>query len=124
MTSIYDATSARALATIARKGADVFFPVAGTPPVFDQATNTWSGSTAADPVKGKAVQTENDSEVIATLGLVGKTVVTLLVPAKNLALVPIAGMMLIWAGVTYTIRDPGPLAPDGIPILYTVVAST
>jgi hypothetical protein len=118
MTSIYDAVSSRALATITRKGAAVTFPGGGAP-IYDPATDTFSGG-GGTAVTGRAVQIDGDPDRFAALSLVLVNPVTLLVAAMGLAIVPAPGGTFVWAGKTYTIKDVEPVAPDGTSIIYTI----
>lgn len=122
MSSKYAATAQRSLAAITRKGAVVSFGSHTGTPIFDPVTNTWSGG--ADVVAtGRAVQTNNNLEQLVALGLVDNKTVTLLVAASGLTITPSTGMVMSWAGVDYSIDNVDTLAPDGTPILYTIVGS-
>jgi hypothetical protein len=121
MSSKYDAVSGRALATIARKGADVAFGTS-TGGIYDPLTDTWSGGTAGSAI-GKAVQIANDETLLAALQLLTRTTVTLLVAAKGLTVGPDRDMPMTWAGVGYRIADVQATAPDGTPILYQIVGA-
>lgn len=120
--SIYDAISARALKTIAKKGADVTFPGTNTGAVYDPATDTWSGGSSS-AVTGKAIQTTGDPDRFAALNLVLTNPVTLLVAASGLAVTPAPGMTFTWAGINYTVKDVETTAPDGVAILYKMTGS-
>ncbi len=125
MTSRYDAPAKRTLAMIAKFGADVTFP--GTSGRrYDDATDTWSGEDSATII-GKAVAGDHKVDDIARLEAQGLTLVdpvTLLIAAKDLEIVPVPDMRIEWGGKPRTIRDVDTLAPDGVAILYTVVASS
>lgn len=120
----YDAVAQRALATIAKSGAPVTFPGAGTAGTYDPLTDTWSGGAAGTDVVGRAVQIEGDVDRFATLKLVLNNPVTLMVAAAGLAVTPAIGMPFVWAGITYTIKDLEDVAPDGTPIIYTITGDT
>lgn len=115
----YDAIAQRSLATIKRKGGPVTFPGGGAP-VYDPATDTWSGGAASAAV-GRAVQVPGDPDRMSAMGLVLVNPVTLLVAAAGLAIVPTPGGTFTWAGKTYTIKFVEPVAPDGAAIIYTMV---
>jgi len=106
MTSIYDRTAERAAKTIAKKGATV---------VFNPQTAT--------PVTGSALQIEDDPATMAALQLTTSNPVTLLVAASGLGIVPAAGMQFDWAGTRYVAKSVEALAPDGTPILFTVIGA-
>lgn len=123
MTTIYAPQAASALATITRKGAAVTFPDAtGTAPVFDQTTETWTAGTLTD-VTGRAVEIPGDPNTYQALSLVQSNPVTLLLAASGLTITPAPGMSFTWAGTAYTVRLVSPLAPDGTPVIYTVVGA-
>lgn len=125
--SKYAGNATRALAAIERKGADVSFGTTTGTPIYDPATDTFSGSSAA-LANGKAVQIDNDLQQLVALSLVTEKTVTLLVAAKGLAVAPKKGMVMTWSGLDYSVDDAQVVAPAGtvvdVPILYTVVAST
>lgn len=114
----FDALTTRVLNAITDKGQDVTFPGTGTP-VYDPATDTWSGSGGSD-VKGKAVQTRSDPDKLKAANLVLLNPVTLMVAGSGLGIVPEPGMSFSWSGKTYTARLVDPHGPDGTPIYYTV----
>lgn len=118
----YDAIAQRALETITKKGGPVTFPGAGTPAVYDPATDTWSGGSSS-VATGRAVQIESDPDRFAALKLVLTNPVTLMIAAAGLSVTPAPGMQMTWAGTTYAIKDVDPIAPDGTPIIYTVIGS-
>lgn len=113
MTSLYDPVATRALATITRKGGPVVF-------LSDQFTG---GSIATD-VTGRAVEIPGDPDVYLALGLIGSNPVTLLVAAKDLTITPKPGVRFTWVSTTYTVKTATPVAPDGTPILWTLVGVT
>jgi len=113
MTSVYDRTAERAAKTIAKKGATVTF-LAGP----------WSPAMTAD-VPGSAIQIEDDPDALARLGVLSNPI-TLLIAAKSLpaGFRPQASMRFTWASTDpYAVRSAEALAPDGTPILWTVVGS-
>jgi hypothetical protein len=118
--SIYAATATRTLATIKKKGAPVVFDGAGTPATYDPLTDLWSGGSPAQAT-GSAVQVPGDPDQFRALSLVLVNPVTLLVAASGLAIVPVPGNTFTWAGTKYTVRHSEPVAPDGVPILHTVI---
>ena len=77
-------------------------------------------------VNGKAVQDENDAEVLSAMGLVARSVVTLLVAAAGLSITPAPGMLFDWAGKRWAIppdaKAVDTLAPNGTDVvLYTII---
>jgi hypothetical protein len=116
----YDAVSARALATIARKGAAVAFSVV-TIGVSDPSTGLPPSSTTS-VATGSAVEIPGDPDVYAAFNLVLLNPITLLVAAKNLGVTPAPGMAIAWASKSYTIKLATPVSPDGVPVLWTIVA--
>lgn len=108
--SDYSAVAARALATITRKGAPVVF-----------LADTWRGGSIAADVTGQAVEIEGDPEVLQALGLLTVRSVTLLVAASGLGLTVLPGQKFTWAGTTLTVKASEPVAPNGTPIVWTVV---
>lgn len=124
--SVYDGVATRALRTITAKGAAVTFPganVGGSAPVYDPATDTFSGGSAGAQVVGRAVQIESDPDRFRALNLVLVNPVTLMIAAAGLAVTPALGMQFAWAGITYTIKDKDEVAPDGTPIIYIVTGT-
>lgn len=116
--SQYTATAQRARATIARKGAIVTFTRGGAA-VYDPATDTWTGGSST-PVSGVAVQIDGNPDRFAALSLVLVNPVTLLVAAQGLTITPRPGDAMLWAGLTYTVKDVKPTAPAGGGIVYEV----
>lgn len=121
MATKYASDSADALADIKEAGGVVTFTRGGSA-VYDAATDTWSGGSSA-PVSGYAIQRRGDVDRFAALSLVLVDPVTLLVAAWNLTITPQPGDAMLWAGVTYTVRDVDAVAPDGTAILYSVTGS-
>lgn len=115
-TSIYDEDAIDALAEIAAAGAPIIF----------LADDFRGGSIAAD-VTGSAFQDfPGDPDVYQTLSLIEKNPVTLWVAASGLGITPKPGVKFKWpaaTGTKYTVRLATPLAPDGVPILWTIVGS-
>lgn len=120
MPSIYDPVSARALVTITAKGATVTFARAGSGGVYDPVTDTWSGGSDA-PASGKAVQIPDNPLRFQALGLTTANAITLLIAASGLSITPVPGDVFGWSGTFYTAKDCEAVAPDGVPILWTVV---
>lgn len=112
MTSIYDAVATRALATIEKNGADVVF-----------LADAWKGGAIAADVTGSAVEIPGDPDTYQKLDLIAVNPVTLLVAAKDLAVTPAPGVTFRWASTVYTVRLATPVAPDGTPIIWTIVGS-
>lgn len=119
----YDAIAARAAATIAEKGADVSFPGTATGGTYDWQTDSFTGPGSVDAT-GKAVQIEGDADRFAALNLKLINPVTLMIAAHGLAVTPVPGMPIVWAGKSYTLKDVDTVAPDGTPIIYVATGST
>ncbi len=118
--SIYAPEAESALLMITEAGGIVSFPGTATSAVYDGATDTWSGSPSSDAT-GRAVQIDSDPDRFRALGLTLANSVTLLIAALNLSVTPRPGMYITWAGITYSIKDVEAVAPDGVPIMYTVI---
>jgi uroporphyrinogen-III decarboxylase len=110
MTSIYDETSTDALADIAEAGAPVVF-----------LADAWKGGTIAADVTGSMVEIPGDPDVYQSLGLIESNPVTGIVAAWNLGITPSFGTQFRWAGTVYTTKLATPVAPDGTPIIWTIV---
>lgn len=123
----YDAVAQRALAAITRKGGPVTFAVQTSAPIYDPATDTWSGGTTSS-ITGRGVQIPDNPEQILRLQGQGFTLtdpITLMVAASGLGVVPTSGMTMTWGNnVAYAIRSVEAINPDGTsPILYTIIGS-
>lgn len=71
-----------------------------------------------------AVSVPGDRRIYRDLGLVESTALTLLMEASSLdGVLPRAGDTVTWNDTDYTVRDVDTLAPDGDPILHTLVVS-
>ena len=122
MASIYDAVATRALATITAKGGTVTFNRASAGAVYDPATDQWTGG-AATPATGKAVQITDNPLRFQALSLSTEDAITLLVAASGLGITPVPGDVFGWAGVFYSVKDAEAVAPDGVPILWSVIGA-
>ncbi len=120
--SQYDAIASRALATITAKGGTITFSRGQTGAVYDPITDTWSGGSDS-PATGKAVQLANNPQKFIALSLTIENAITLLVAASGLSITPIPGDVFGWSGVFYTAKSVESTAPDGTPILYTIVGA-
>jgi hypothetical protein len=121
VTTAYADVSARALAQITRKGGPVVFTV-GTAPVYTPSTGEWTAGTLAT-VTLRAIQIEDDPERFSALGLVLTDPVTLLIAASGASITPAPGMPFAWAGVGYVCKNVEAVAPDGTPIIWTMIGS-
>lgn len=119
--SKYDAEASSALADITDAGAAVTFSRGGGQ-VYDPATDTWSGGSST-PVTGQAIQVKGNPDRFAALSLVLVDPVTLVVAAYGFGISPRPGDTMLWAGVTYTIKDVEPTGPDGAAIVYRITGS-
>lgn len=132
MSAGYATDRADALEMIREAGSTVTFPgaIAGAPAVYDPATDTYSGGTPPTDAFSHAVQIEGDPDRFRALSLVLTDPVTLFVAATftdvagvAVAFTPTIGGPMTWAGVTYTVQDREPVAPDGVPIVWTLTGS-
>jgi hypothetical protein len=112
------ATRARVRRLLERKGATVTLSRTGGR-VYDPATDTWSGGTA-ESATAPAMETKGDADRFAALGLRLTNPVTLVVAASAIEFAPAPGMLMAWAGTTYTVRDVEPRSLDGEPLTYRV----
>lgn len=122
MSSIYDAVAERALATITAKGATVTFARGATGAVYDPITDTWTGG-AATPATGKAVQVPDNPMRFQALSLTTQDAITLIIAASGLGITPVPGDVFGWNGLFYTAKDCEAVAPDGTPVIWTVIGS-
>ena len=117
----YSEDHASALADVQDAGASVAFSLvsAGT---HDPATDTWSGGSTTT-VTGSAVRTAGNPERYKALELVESEAPTLFFTPDTYGSLPDQGSTVSWGGVTYTVRDVDPVAPDGTAIgAYVVIA--
>lgn len=122
----YAQDAADALLDIQDAGGIVTFPgaITGTAPVYDSATGQWSGGTPGSDATAPAVEIPGDPDRMAALKLVLVNPVTLMVAASGLAVALAPSMLMVWGGVSYSIKDVEPLRPDGVTtIFFTVIGS-
>ena len=129
MSTKYAAVSKRALATIRRKGAPVTFEGVATAPSYDEDTGVHTPG-VPQTIHGVAVQTDTNPERLAALSLKVVRPVTLLIAATftndagaAVAFAPEVGKTMNWAGQPFAIVDVDAVAPDGEPIVFTVMGS-
>lgn len=116
----YAADHADALADLQSSGAAVTFTTRTA--THDAATDTWSG-TSATTVTGAAIRvtpTAAERDRYRAAGLTVEQVVTLLFAPATFGSLPTVNATVVWGGSTLTVRDIGPLAPDGTAILARV----
>ncbi len=89
---------------------------AGGPIVF--LADAYRGGSIASDVTGVGVEI---TESALADGLIQQSEIAILVAAKNLAVVPVAGMAFKWGGEESTIKRAPRTAPDGEAIMYTVI---
>lgn len=115
-----DATGA--LADLTDAGASVTF-TQQTPGVYDAATDTFTGA-ATTTVTGSAIEVPGNPDVYAALELIKLETRTLLFAASIYGNGrPALGMFVTWNGATFTVRSVDAVAPDGKPIISTIVVA-
>ncbi|MGB0878684.1 MAG: hypothetical protein ACPGVY_11370 [Mycobacterium sp.] len=115
----YAEDHASALAGIADAGVAVTFTteVEGT---HNPLTETF-GEPTTSTVTGHAVRVRGDKDTYTRLGLVYARHPTLLFAPSTYGDLPEAGWTVVWDGVTYTVAEVDPVAPDGAAIIARVV---
>lgn len=130
MASVYAQDRKDALAAIREAGAAVAFEYE-VPGAYDDTTGREAAPTT-QRASGFAVDVtaatreQGNADRIAQLIAGGMALVDpieLLVAAEGLTFAPQPTHRLTWAGKGYVVREAVPLAPDGIPITFTVVGS-
>lgn len=110
-TSLYDPISVRTLALITKKGAPIVF-----------LSDAWNGGPISADTTGYAVEIPGDPDTYFALGLVASNPATVLVAASDLGVTPQPGTAFTWASKRYVVKTATPVAPDGVPILWTLIA--
>lgn len=108
-----------ALADVKDAGAAVTFTLVTN--TYDAATDTSTSETST--VQGYAVRVNGDPKRYEALGLVEADAPTLLFVPTTFGEEPPLSARVTWGGVSYTVRDVAPLAPDGNSILSRCVVS-
>lgn len=121
MTTAYARQQASALATLRRKGTAITFTqqVRGT---HDAATGTYT-SPSTVTVAGYAMRVPGDPATYKARELIQSEAPALLFAPTTAGSLPALGATCGWNGVTYTVRDVDPFAPDGPAILATILVS-
>lgn len=98
----------------------------GAPGVYDPATDTWSAGSVTT-ITGSAIQVKGDPQKYQALELVMSTNPTLLFTPSVYPLrafteeFVLPGDHVDWNGVTFTVKDVDPVAPDGFVIVARIV---
>lgn len=108
----YDAERVSVLEDIRAAGAAVTF-----------YADTARGGSLASDVTGYAIESPGDPDVYTALGIIIQNPVTLKVAALGLGVTLSPGVQFSWGGVRYAIKRATPLAPDGDPIMWTIVGA-
>lgn len=116
----YAAEHVDALADLREAGAAVTF----THPTrtHDAATGTFSASADAT-VSGYAMRVspnQAERDRYRALSLTVEKVVTLLFAPSTFGALPDVNATVVWGGETLTVRDVGPVAPDGTAIISRI----
>jgi hypothetical protein len=122
----YDAIAAKVLGGLEKAG--VGMTIRRTiPGVYDPGAGSYSGPSTVDYVVTGLIQARS----LYQTGAVGQNFNGVLVltddqfvilAASGLAIVPIAGDLLIITGVSYTIMTMIPVRPGGVDLMYRVLA--
>jgi hypothetical protein len=120
--TLYATEAADALATLAEAGAAVTFTQT-IPGTYDAATDTWSAASTVT-VTGYAIRdTGGDPRRYAALSLVQSEAPRLLFGSDTAGSLPAPLSTVVWGGITYTVRDIEPVAPDGTAIVAYIIVS-
>jgi hypothetical protein len=88
--------------------------------VYNEDTGTWTPGTDVTAT-GSAVQVPDNPEHRLAMGLQLEDPITLRVAAEGLSLTPSVKMSMTFGGRTYQVKSVEAVAPDGGPIIYTVI---
>jgi hypothetical protein len=91
-----------------------------SPGTLDATTNTFS-SGAATTITGNAIEVRPNPTRYTALGLVLTTMPTLFFSPTTYGDTPAPGDVVVWAGVSRTVKDVERIAPDGVTIAARVV---
>lgn len=115
----YAADHASALADIRESGAAVSFSVRN-PGVPDPLTGLSTGG-GTSSVAGHGLQLPGNQERYRDLQLVSFMAITLLFAASTYGEKPAIGSTFDFMGSTWTVKAIDPFAPDGTPVIFTVI---
>ena len=99
-----------------------------TPGTYNPATSTYSGASATT-ITGSAIAVRGDPERYVALSLIPSMAPTLLFTPDLYTLhsftpeFVMPGDTVAWNGVTFTVRDVSPVAPDGVVILARIIVA-
>lgn len=100
-----------------------------SPGTLDPSTGTWT-TPPATTITGSAIQVRGNPQRYAALELILSTMPTLLFTPTSYGLraftaeFVMPGDTVVWNGVTFTVRDIDPVAPDGFVIVARIVVSS
>jgi hypothetical protein len=119
MTTVYASDIVNAAADIA---------AAGTALTFTRNTSTYNpatdGSTPSTSTSSSvAIGVKSNWQKFQAMGLSISTPQTLKVAASGMTFDPLPGDTFVWNGFVYAVVNVETLAPDGTPILYTVIGN-
>lgn len=115
----YAADAASALADIAAAGTAVSF-VKSRPGTNTPTTGRYSAPSTST-VSGSAVRVKGNPKTYEALKLVEAEAPTLLFAPTTYGQLPELGAVVSWGGVSYTVKDVAPVAPDGNAIIARIV---
>jgi hypothetical protein len=117
----YTAENAGAYADVSAAGAMVAFTLAGQG-TYDPSTGVTTP--AADlAVLGAAVEKKGSLFAYQALSLVAAKARTLFFVPTTYGELPPLDSVVSWGGVSYTVKNVAPIAPDGVAIAATVIVS-
>lgn len=121
MATQYATTHAQAVADVKAAGLAVTFTrtAGGT---YNRLTDTTTGSTTTT-VTGWAVRVPGSPITYERLNLVQSEAPTLLFAPTTVGTLPPLSAQVNWGGVSYTVRDVDPIAPDGVALVARVVVA-
>ena len=119
--STYAPDHASALADVADAGAAVTF-TSTNPGTLDEATGLYTSGTTTTTA-GYAVRVRGTPKTYVALSLKESEAPTLLFTPTTYGSLPSLNATVAWGGVTYTVRDVEPVAPNGTAILARVVVA-
>lgn len=102
---------------------------AGASVTFTQTTATYAPTTDAfsapstTTVTGNAIEEEGNPQLYRDLSLVQRNPVTIFFSPTTIGSLPLPGYTFSWGGVTRTVQQVDPLAPNGVAICATIIGA-